>query len=116
MSDKSATLETPAVQPSALVIPSVQTGAEVLAAALVKAHEEKAKALAAIPPKALEPVLQLHYDILVDHITGESPNVHEQNVMVLKGRVTEGDLRRAGVDLEWLKRIESIQEAGYHLA
>lgn len=92
------------------------TGAEALAAAIEKANLAKAEAAETIPEKLLEPILQLHYDIVVDSITGESPNVHEQNVMILKGRVTEGDLLRAGVDIAWLVRSGSIVEAGHHLA
>lgn len=93
-----------------------QTGAEALAAAIEKANLAKIESDKNIPAILLEPTLQLHYDILVDSITGESPNAYEQNVMILKGRVTEGDLHRAGVDIKWLIDSGSIESAGHHLA
>lgn len=115
MSDNVAETD-PVVTDNVITVPVIQTGEEALAAAMQKAAIEKAKRLAALPPVLLEPTLQLHYNVLADHITGESPNAAQQNVMVIGGRVSEGDLLRAGVDIEWLLSIGSIEEAGYHLA
>lgn len=65
------------------------------------------------PEKPSGPILMQMYDILADHITGASPHAEQQNVEILKGRVTSADLDAAQVDKEWLLRTGAIAEAGW---
>lgn len=77
-----------------------------------------AEVLSSDPPEIIEekphvPVLVKLYDIMVDSITGASIRPEEQNITVLKGRVTSADLDAAGVDKAWLIKSGAIVDAGF---
>lgn len=78
-----------------------------------KLAEEREKQAAELAKEPRTPVLTRMYEI-VDAITGASPRVEEQNVSVLKGRVSDADLDAAGVDKEWLIKTGAIQDVGFH--
>lgn len=81
-----------------------------------KQKHEAEKALAAavliVEKLPVGPVLMQMYDVIGNGITGASNNPAEQNLSILKGRVSSADLVTAEVDIAWLLETGAIVEAG----